>query len=420
MDSKRLIKSPSKLFRSPIARGIAADESPVERDGGDYGAGCIYGFAVCTRGEALGHDVWIDGTFLQQVTDAINATSRGMKSRFTHPGLSGDGLGKFLGRSKTASLSDGVVRANQHFAKSAHSTPAGDLAGYAMDLADEDPAAFGASIAFSNDEEMEAKFVAQYGGNEFVSPDLDNVKNLPHVRLKELRSVDLVDDPAANPSGMFHRGGNPAAEAEKLAEFCLGFSGVCPESTLLSVSPERAKDFVQRFLSNHSLSIVKGTDMAKNATKSPAEQPEVKPAEVVTEASAEAPKVDADAKAAGGQPGEQPAVIPARDTRMSAEAPVDGKKFLEDFGPQGGVWYAEGKTYKEARKLHIAGLKSQVDALSKENADLKTKLSRGEVEPVTFSTGKSADEKQHADLKQKTGSDGIAKFAASIKLPGQK
>lgn len=413
MNSKKLINKPSRLFRSPITRGLwSAGKDPVDRTGGDSGAGCIYGFAVCTRGEALGHDVWIDGAFLQQVTDAINASPRGTKSRFTHPGLSGDGLGSFLGRAKNASLGkDEVVRADQHFAKSAHATPDGDLAGYAMDLASEDPEMFGASIAFEHDAEAEAKFTAQYGGNEFVSPDPENVKNLPHARLKELRAVDLVDSPAANPHGLFHRGGNPAAEAEQLAEFCLGFSDECPDSTLLCVHPERAKSFIERFLQTHNLEIG-AIKMPKSKPAETTEKPEVEATATVTEASAAVSPVDADVKAAGGQPAEQPAHIPARDERWS-----EGQKMAKDFGADGAAWAFEGKSYAEAAKLYAEKHKATADALAKENADLKAKLLRGEAEPVTFSAATSASDKQLAELKQKTGSEGIAKFAASIKLP---
>jgi hypothetical protein len=178
--------------------------SRVDPAGGDQHAGLIRGVAVATLGEAVGYGRWIDSYFLNQVAGAINASSGGVKSRFAHPSQTDDGLGKYLGRMKNAKIDGDTVRADQHFATSAHKTPSGDLAEYAMNLATEDAAAMGASVAFERDTAAENAFMAQHGGpHDFESPDENNVENLPHVRLKQLRAVDLVDTPAANPSGMF-------------------------------------------------------------------------------------------------------------------------------------------------------------------------------------------------------------------------
>src|SRR5580698_1939845 len=93
------LSKPPHYRRSETAMGIGPrNQKAVDRTGGDYGAGIIRGFAVVSRGEALGHDVWLDDVFLSQVANAINSSRSGRKSRFTHPSLSSDGLGKFLGR----------------------------------------------------------------------------------------------------------------------------------------------------------------------------------------------------------------------------------------------------------------------------------------------------------------------------------
>ena len=82
----------------------------IDRDGGDYGAGLVRGAAILTRGEALGHDFFVDDTLLAQSRDAINAAEKGVKGRFTHPGMSGDGLGSYTGRWKNASIDGDSVR----------------------------------------------------------------------------------------------------------------------------------------------------------------------------------------------------------------------------------------------------------------------------------------------------------------------
>ncbi|AMV16591.1 hypothetical protein [Planctomyces sp. SH-PL14] len=50
-----------------------------------FEAGLIEGVSLITEGEALGHEAWIDSVFAQQVADALNASEKGVKSRFTIP-----------------------------------------------------------------------------------------------------------------------------------------------------------------------------------------------------------------------------------------------------------------------------------------------------------------------------------------------
>jgi len=249
---KDILKEKPMLFRSTIAKGIKSDEPAIDRWGGDGGAGLIRGVSIITRGEALGHGVWIDRDMLSQVKSSINAMKIGTKARFTHPGLSGDGLGKYLGRFKNARIDGDVVRADLHFAESAHETPDGDLAGYVMSLAEQDPEAFGASIAYEPDERAQTQFITEHEEDGvFVSPDESNIKNLPHARMSKLRATDIVDEPAANPDGLFHRGQEIAEEAEACMSYALGLSDKCPTLTLLDIDPDRVQGFVQKYLDRH-------------------------------------------------------------------------------------------------------------------------------------------------------------------------
>ncbi len=105
-----------------------------------------------------------------------------------------------------------------------------------------------------------------------------------------------------------------------------------------------------------------------------------------------------------------PEAAPVEATAMS-----DGMKFLNAFGDQGGVWFAQGKTFEEAQALHFAEVVTQRDRLAKENEELKVKLtaSRGEKSPLSFSPDPLDQAKP--PLKN-TGnlSSGLAKFAANI------
>jgi hypothetical protein len=245
-------------FRGTVARGIRAAESTdrIDADGGEYGAGIIRGAAVITRGEALGHDMWIDNTMLHQVADAINATDSNVKVRFTHPGLSGDGLGKVLGRVYNADVDGDVVRAEVHLLESAHNTPDGDLADYVLRFAEESPELFGMSISFTLDYGEMERFHAEHKDKDgvFHSPDSGNARGLPHVRLDELVATDMVDEPAANPDGLFHRGDEIAATADAYCAYALGLSDDMPES-LGGIHPDRARAFFARFMETHGVMV---------------------------------------------------------------------------------------------------------------------------------------------------------------------
>jgi len=174
--------------------------------GVDKPARIIRGFAVITYGEALGHEMWIDAAMLRQVAAAGNATPDGVKSHFTHP-TETDGLGNYLGRVRNFRVDGSVVRADLYLAAAASHSPKGDLAGYVLRLAEEDPAALGASIRFARDLDAEGAFRDQHTKlGRFTSPDAGNVANYTHARLAELKNVDLVDEPAANAGGLFSAG----------------------------------------------------------------------------------------------------------------------------------------------------------------------------------------------------------------------
>lgn len=233
-------------------------KSHVIRDGGDSGAGLIQRFSVVTRGEALGHDMWIDKGFLQETADAINESAdRGIKSRFTHPDMSGDGLGRFLGRVKTARAIGNQVFADLHVSELAHSTPEGDLGEFVMDMAEKEPDMFGTSTVFRRNIDAEDEFHVDHTDKrgQFKSPDRNNAENMPHFRLAELRAVDAVDEPAANPEGMFHRG-SVVTDASALLDYAFGLADTVPELSSLDIDPDRMVAFLERYLARNGMRII--------------------------------------------------------------------------------------------------------------------------------------------------------------------
>ena len=167
----------------------------VDRDNG-----IIRGFVVAQEGpfksEGRGE---FDGKSLRSIVSLMKAAPGGLKSRFTHPDMSNDGLGKFLGRARKPSLDkatierDGkkmevaAVRADLHIAESAYKTPSGDLATYVMDLASEDPDALSSSLVLTYEDEVRLE-------KDGTRKKDENGEPLPPIwRPTRLHASDVVD-----------------------------------------------------------------------------------------------------------------------------------------------------------------------------------------------------------------------------------
>lgn len=251
----------------------------------------IRGYAVATHGEALGHGFWLDFPFLNSIVVAGNNAPNGVKSRFTHPSMSNDGLGKALGRAKNFRMEGDKVLADLHLLEAASNSPEGDLAEYIMELATEDPEMFGSSIVFERDITAEEDF---HGGNmsddgEFMSPDKDNKKNMPHVRMKRFRASDFVDSPAANPGGMF--GEEYTDEllswADNIVPYIFGLETSFNSGVIeyMGIHPERIRNYIEKFLITRNLCLAeidKGGSMMSEETKEVKDEEATTPKEELT------------------------------------------------------------------------------------------------------------------------------------------
>ena len=228
------LDSPPKYTRLQATTFKSDEPLQIDPKGGRFGAGIIRRASLITTGEALGHGMWVDEAFLGQISNKLSEKSS-VKVRFTHPGLSSDGLGKVVGRAFSIedSLDGGQMFADIEFLQSGHNTPDGDLAGYLDGTGrrrrlSSDPDNVWLFRSFLNVIlGAEQTFTGENSDEEgsFTSPDADNVHNYPHARLHNLQAADFVDDPAANPDGLFHRSQEIAQDAEKLAAYALGLSG---------------------------------------------------------------------------------------------------------------------------------------------------------------------------------------------------
>lgn len=201
---------------------------------------------------------------------------------------------------------------------------------------------------------------------------------------------------------------------------------------------------------------VKGEQAAEAAAEAPAEAASEVPAEVkpeeksATEQAAEEVKTEV-APEAEAKTEEKPAESAVAPTELAADVASlsaglksrnenvqqvpSGKDFLTAFGAQGGVWFAEGKTFDEARTLFTKSLQDQVaeltgklaakdkahadevTALKKTNAEQAALLAanRGEASPMTFTSAEETAAPKEVGVNNLP--EGMAKFAASIKIP---
>ena len=185
--------------RVPVARHrFNAYAAPARVDREKH---VIFGVSALQAVEALGHRLMVDQVALQQFVDLGNAAKNGLKSRFTHPGLSADGLGKHLGRIRNFRVDGDKALGDLYLSETAARSPHGDLRAYVESLADEDPESFGMSMVFEG-----------YGvwklndGREVEDAGQrpqDAREKYPTIRLVATYAVDVVDEPAANRDGLF-------------------------------------------------------------------------------------------------------------------------------------------------------------------------------------------------------------------------
>lgn len=183
----KLPVKPECLKASFVGRPVKVDEE----------AKVLRGFVVAQLGpfksEGRGE---FDLTALKEIVRLGNESKTGLKSRFTHPDMSSDGLGKHLGRARDFSLTTTInaagekvpaVRADLHFDESAFDTPSGDLAGYVMRLAKSDPDAISSSLVLKANQEP------QLEKNGKLKVDAEGNELPPLWMPTKLMASDIVD-----------------------------------------------------------------------------------------------------------------------------------------------------------------------------------------------------------------------------------
>lgn len=169
----------------------------------DREARVIRGVSCAQAVEALGHGLLLDDITLEQIAEQGNAAKAGIKSRFTHPGLSSDGLGKYLGRLREFRVDGDKVLANLHISDLASKSPSGDLGSYVMNMAEEEPDMLGLSVVMDPEPTWELEGGGSISAKDAKKRPENATTDKPVIRVKKFVSCDVVDEPAANRDGMF-------------------------------------------------------------------------------------------------------------------------------------------------------------------------------------------------------------------------
>jgi hypothetical protein len=350
----------NNLFKTSPVRG--APKSGVDRS-----AKRINGVKVMQMGRVNDSRPWeVDADTLAQVVEYGNQPNKGTKARFTHPSMSDDGFGKYLGRWTNFRIEGDSAYADLQLAESSFDTPSGDLGTYVMDLAEEDPESFGVSAATS------------LAGVMYT--EVPEGKTLP-LRLDGLRAVDFVDEPAATRGGLFDMASPQGLPS--LATWIV-------ETHFADREPREVVERLCSFLSKHY-----GKDIMSEVL-------------------------------AGNQAGQQTQPAPA-SVAAPAGLSLDGAKpFIEAFGERGAMWYLQGRSIGDCFAIFAKETQEQNVNLLSQIKDLETRLeaatkaSNGEEtalssEPrIELSDSKKAAVAKAEQLKSQGADDKSAKWAAAL------
>ena len=187
----------STITTAPPVESFRTDAIRDQPQRVDRQANVIYGASMMQVGDLNEGDSrpWtVDMETLQQALNLAQQSRSGVKARFTHPNMSSDGMGSYLGRWANWRIEGETLRADLHIADAAFTSPQGDLGNYVMDLAEADPGAFGVSLAPRND----TANLQAFERRENPKPG----DRWP-IRIAALKAADVVDEPAATRGGFF-------------------------------------------------------------------------------------------------------------------------------------------------------------------------------------------------------------------------
>ncbi len=218
----------------------------------------IRGVSLIQLGDVNDDRPWnADAVTLQQTIKLGKSNPKGLKARWTHPNMSSDGLGKFVGRHRRFRLSEDKteVLTDVHLAAVAFKSNAPgmtvSMGEYLLDMAENDPDAIGLSIHPKQD--TEAMGALEQDGQR--TP----------MRFKKLVAGDFVDEPAATRGGLF--GANSLSIATAPQFLTEALDKLFPEAAE-GVIRQRSLGFFDTYLANRfGNTLTKEANNMSNVTK---------------------------------------------------------------------------------------------------------------------------------------------------------
>ena len=402
-----------KWYMSNFLRGTPPESVDAEN-------GIVRGVAIVTEGEAKGHGVSLDSEFVEQVRTLGNAKKQGLKARFGHPSMSSTALGTFLGRFKNFRADGDITRADMFLSSTAKETPQGDLFGYMMSMAAEEPDMFGTSIVFTPGREYRRNKKGEKVGRPSYDASRDerdeqrreweDAGPKTFIEIEELHAADVVDDPAAN-DGLFSAW-NEATLAGQVSEFLDTHPDVL---ALIDKHPEvidqfmaRYEDYRGRATEETETDKTEDQDMATEQTDAGTEDLQQleadNAAELATadeEVATDATETDATADAVDLEVG---------DAETATITTAELQAMTEAFGAEVACEVVlNGGTFADAQALHCERLSAENDALREQ---LRSQEADGET-PAEFADADAKPEVDTSKYQDKGLTDGMARLAAA-------
>lgn len=230
----------------------------------DVEAGIIRNVILCQVGEAKGHGVSLEQSFIDDLhTYAQKHHTKGMKCRFGHPSMSTDALGTEMGRFHDFKVDGSLIRADLHLYNSANLSPTHpQIKDWMLSMAQEDPDAIMTSIVFKpkyeyqyNDEgkRIDIYFCDEKGRwkrctNKHGEPNKYDPEKDLYVQLDEFYFTDIVDQGAATDK-LFSANFNK----DKFSVIATEFLNAHPEiDSFLRENPNKLSEFINKRKSNYS------------------------------------------------------------------------------------------------------------------------------------------------------------------------
>lgn len=147
----------------------------------DAESGVIYGVSVITIGEAAGKNsgTWIDATTLSQLHSVASGFKDGVKVKLSQSKEHDGSAGQIVGVLKNFHTDGNQERADLHLLKS--------------------------DAQFSKIIEMSSTMPSEFGLSISVPKNMEKVDGKNCLRISDIYSVDIVEQPAANKGGLFSK-----------------------------------------------------------------------------------------------------------------------------------------------------------------------------------------------------------------------